>query len=166
MKLLEMTYFYRKSIVMSNTYLLRFQLDKVSSYFKQILQLMKDNESQVKNLRKAMGLSSSELGAKAGISQGRIIQIEKAELTGEVKISTLKQVGASMGLKLVYGFVPETSYEDLLNCEAEKKVNQRINQVDHLMMLHKKKLSDDEKELLKSKYVMEYLAKPRQIWSN
>ena len=151
---------------MSNTYLLRIQLDKVSAYFKQICQLLQENESQVKMLRKAMGLSSSDLAAKAGISQGRIIQIEKAELSGDVKISTLKHVGSSMGLKLVYGFVPETSYEDLLQAEAKKRVEERIDQVDHLMMLHKKKLTQDEKELLHSKYVMEYLAKPRQIWSN
>lgn len=151
---------------MQNTYLLRFQLDKVATYFKQIRQLIKENESQVKMIRKAMGLSSSELGSKAGISQGRVIQIEKAELTGEVKISTLQQVGSSMGLKLVYGFVPESSYEELLNSQAQKKVNERINQVDHLLVLHKKRLNKDEKEMLKAKYLSEYLAKPRQIWSN
>jgi predicted DNA-binding mobile mystery protein A len=67
----------------------------------------------VRSLRLAIGLSGFELGTRLGVSQPRISQIERAEISGSLRLGTLERVGAAMRCQLRYVLIPKEPLEHL-----------------------------------------------------
>ncbi len=80
-------------------------------------------------------MSSSELARRAGLSQPRVTQIEKAEPAGAVKVETLERIAAALDCRLVYAFVPHTSLEDAVRNRARNKATRQLAVVAHTMKL-------------------------------
>jgi len=80
-------------------------------------------------------MSSSELARRAGLSQPRVTQIEKAEPTGAVKVETLERLAEALDCRLVYAFVPRTSLEHTVRDRARAKATKQLAVIAHSMRL-------------------------------
>lgn len=60
----------------------------------------------IRNVRLALGMSGVDLARRMGISPSRVSQLERAEPTGEIKVTTLERAADAMGCDVVYVFVP------------------------------------------------------------
>lgn len=70
-------------------------------------------------LRQALGMSLRQLGKRMGITPQSVKEIEEREKAGTISLNVLKQVGNSLGLKLIYGFIPEErSLEEIIEKRA------------------------------------------------
>jgi len=58
------------------------------------------------NIRVALGMSLSQLGIIVNKTPQGIRDIELREMTGNITIASLEQIGKQLNMKLVYGFVP------------------------------------------------------------
>jgi predicted DNA-binding mobile mystery protein A len=63
-------------------------------------------EGWLRSVRVAIGLSGYELGARLGVGQARISQLERAELRGSLRLGTLERVAAAMRCQLRYVLIP------------------------------------------------------------
>lgn len=87
----------------------------------------------VKAIRDALGMTTTQLAKKLGVTHPRILQIEKDE--SNLSISTLEKTADALGCKLVYALVPKTSLEEMAYNQARKKAIKIMAEVTHNMAL-------------------------------
>jgi transcriptional regulator with XRE-family HTH domain len=63
-------------------------------------------------------MSAVELARRAGISDARVSQIERAEVGGSLRTSTLELLATALESRFVYAVLPNSSLEDLVLRQA------------------------------------------------
>ncbi len=81
--------------------------------------LKKPPQGWIRTIREALGMTSTQLERRMGLSQPRIIQMEKIEKN--LKIATLKKAATALGCRLVYALVPNEPIEEKLRDRAREK---------------------------------------------
>ena len=79
-------------------------------------------------MRKAMGMSLTELSKLVNLSVPTISQAEKREVEGKVTISTLKKLAQAMECDFVYSFVPKKSVTETILDKAREKARMRLDE--------------------------------------
>lgn len=119
----------------------------------------------IKAIREALGMTSGDLASRVGVNQSRIIHMEKAESDGNIKISTLKKIADALDMDFVYGFVPQTSLNEMVNQQAKKIALQKMGRLDQTMRLEMQELSMEEKEKALQDMVDRILVdEPKDFW--
>ena len=126
--------------------LIRKQLDKKLKKLKPLLKMPMPSGGWINAIREGLGMTLEDLGNQVGLDKSRIYRIEQAEVNGDVKLSTLKKMADGLGLKFVYGFVPEQDLEEVVHEQARKIAKKRLSRVDHSMKLELQGVSDKEQE--------------------
>jgi len=99
----------------------------------------------VKAIREALGMTTTQLAKKLGVTHPRILKIEKDEKS--LSLSTLEKVADAMDCKLVYALVPRTSLEEMTYNQARKKALVIMSKVSHNMALENQMSTYDKAEL-------------------
>jgi len=58
--------------------------------------------SQIQQVRERLGLSTSQLAHRMGISQSSVVRLEQSERRGTISISSLKRATEALGCKFSY----------------------------------------------------------------
>jgi predicted DNA-binding mobile mystery protein A len=73
----------------------------------------------VREIRTALGLSQSQLAARAGVSRATVQQMERAEAERRVTLASLDKLAAAMGCRVALAIVPrEGNLEDVRRRQA------------------------------------------------
>ncbi|OQA62476.1 MAG: anaerobic benzoate catabolism transcriptional regulator [Spirochaetes bacterium ADurb.Bin269] len=81
--------------------------------------LKKPPQGWIRTIREALGMTSTQLERRMGLSQPRIIQMEKN--VKNLKIATLEKAATALGCRLVYALVPNEPIEEKLRDRAREK---------------------------------------------
>jgi predicted DNA-binding mobile mystery protein A len=95
--------------------------------------LKKPPQGWIRTIREALGMTSTQLARRMGLSQPRVIQMEKNEKN--LKIVTLEKAAAALGCRLVYALVPDEPIEDMLRDRAREKATALTRKVNVNMAL-------------------------------
>lgn len=68
---------------------------------------MKIYESQIRKLRMKLGLSTTQLAHRLGISQSSALRLEQSEARGAITLATLERVARAMRVRFDYQFIPQ-----------------------------------------------------------
>ena len=119
----------------------------------------------IKTIRTALVMTSTQLAKRAGLSQSRIIHMEKAEIDGNLKLSTMKKVAEALDMRFVYGFIPNQSLEQMVHDQALKVALKRMDKLNHTMRLEEQELSGEEKaEALNDLIQKILIEQPKDFW--
>lgn len=144
--------------------LIRQQIDSKLMQMKELGQLKADS-GWIKLIREALGMTTTQLGKRAGIDQSRITRLEKAETEGDLKLSSLKKMAEGLDMQFVYAFVPKTSLETMVQEQAMKIALKRMQKVSHTMKLEDQELSETEKAKVLEDLVQKILIEePKDFW--
>lgn len=147
--------------------LIRSQLNKKLSKLKPILNMPVPKGGWVKTIRTALGMTTYDLANKTNLDQSRISRIESSEARQEIKLSTLKKMADGLGVKFVYGFVPEQDLEEIVLEQAKKIARKRLDRIDHSMKLELQGVSEPEQEESLNDLVDKILIdKPKNFWDD
>lgn len=106
----------------------------------------------IKAIRNALGMTLKQLAERLDVSHNRVIAMERDEVSGNIKLSTLERVADALGCDFVYAFVPRENLEDVAYKQAEKKARKLLNLAEYNMQLENQgsnSLDNDElKELI------------------
>lgn len=145
--------------------LIREQLDQKLNSIKEAVSSSMPSQGWIKSIREALGISTAQLGKKVGIDQSRISRIENAEMTGEVKLSTLMKIAKSMDMQLVYAFVPKNSLEDMVHQQARQIALKRMKRLNTTMRLEEQELSSEQKQKALEDMVNKIMIdEPKDFW--
>ena len=104
----------------------------------------------IKAIREALGLTTAQLGRKLGVSQPRIVKIEKSEANGSITLDSLERAAQALDCRVVYALVPRESLGNIIEKRAHQKAKKRLESTSHTMALEAQRPEpDDENEQLK-----------------
>lgn len=93
-------------------------------------------------LRKALGMSASEVAARAGVSRNAIYQAERNERDGAITINQMRKLADAMGGRFVYAIVPDGGrVETVIAAQARRKAAARVQRAGTHMALEKQSLT-------------------------
>jgi predicted DNA-binding mobile mystery protein A len=93
-------------------------------------------------LRKALGMSGSEVAARAGVSRNAVYQAERNERDGAITINQMHKLAQAMGGRFVYAIVPEEGAVDtVIRAQARRKAEARVQRASTHMALEQQSLT-------------------------
>jgi predicted DNA-binding mobile mystery protein A len=100
----------------------RAQLATESRAFPRMKDTAKPRAGWVREIRTALGLSQSQLAARAGVSRATVQQMERAEAQRRITLASLDKLAAAMGCQVALAIVPRSgSLEDIRRRQAAGK---------------------------------------------
>ena len=129
----------------SNRKLLIEQLDQKLQPFQQTETIVVPSKGWIHTIRTTLNMTMAQLGNTLNITRQGVRNIEESEAKGSISINSLKEVGKSLDLKLVYGFVPKDGNIDhLITIKAEKLARKIVLRTNQNMKLEDQGISDEK----------------------
>lgn len=117
-------------------------LDKKTFDLKSAKNIVSQPSAWIKTVREAIGMTVSQLAARLGVTQPRITKMESNE--DNLKLSTMKKVAEAMNCEFVYYFKPRTTFQNLVDEQAQKKAAEVLKTVNLNMALENQEIAEDE----------------------
>ena len=122
----------------------RRHLDKRLSGFERLSSFSIPPRGWVRAIRDALGMTAAQLGRRLGVSQPRVAEIEKAEISGAITLESLRRAANALDCQLVYAFVPREPLETMVGVRAEVVARKRLGQIVHSMTLEAQRPDQDD----------------------
>jgi len=122
----------------------RKQLDKRLNLLQNVDILARPPRGWIKAIREALGMTTAQLGKRLGVSQPRVIGIEKAEVSGSIKLESLERAARALDCRLVYALVPKKPLESLVEDRARELAKKRLRATSHSMALENQRVDKDD----------------------
>lgn len=87
--------------------------------------------TRIKDLRKALHMSSKQLAAKLGKAPSTFSELERRELTGNITIQSLQEIANSLDCNFHYEFKPKTPVSEQLLSQALKEIKDELGDEHH-----------------------------------
>ena len=117
-------------------------LDKKTSDLKSAKNIVPQSSGWIKTVREVIGMTVSQLAARLGVTQPRITKMESNE--DNLKLSTMKKAAEAMNCEFVYYFKPKTTFQNLVDEQAQKKAAEVLKTVNVNMALENQEIAEDE----------------------
>ena len=138
----------------------RKQLDKRLNLLQNVDILARPPRGWIKAIREALGMTTAQLGKRLGVSQPRVLGIEKAEVSGSIKLESLERAAHALDCRLVYALAPRKPLEYLVEDQARELAKKRLQATSHSMALEDQRVDEaDEQEHLE-RLVQKLLTQP------
>ncbi len=102
------------------------------------------SEGWLKTVRKALGMSGSQLAIRLGVTKGRVSQAESAELSGSATLKSMQNMAQAMDCRFVYAVIPEKEIESVIKDRAVLKAKEQVRAASTQMALESQALSDEQ----------------------
>ena len=115
----------------------------------------------IRAIRDAMGMTAAQLGARMGISQPSVVELERNERSGTIRFESLRRAAAALDCTLVYAFVPNGTLGSQVRAQAERVADEDLARVDRSMSLEDQSSpasTDAREELIRQ------LIESRRLW--
>ncbi len=118
----------------------------------------------VRAIRQALGMSTTELAARIGVTQSRISALEQGEVEGTIKLETLRRAAEALDCDLMYALVPRTTLSEAVRRQARRKAGAHLRTVQHHMRLEDQEVIGGDADELED--VSRELIDRRGLWSD
>ncbi len=145
--------------------IIRDQYKTISQQLIDFNEIKRPKEGWIRSMRKALGMSGPQLAKRIGLSSSQISQMERLEIQDRITLKQLRKVADSLDCDLMYGFVPRTDIDQIIETQAMKKARDLVYKTDTQMKLEKQQLSsqDLEQNVVRETKKMLYEL-PRDLW--
>ena len=142
------------------------QVDKKLLDFKSVKNNILPQKGWIYSIRTALKMSMRQLGNRLNITPQSIKEIEEREKNGSITIKSLREAGAALEMKLVYGFIPKSgSIEKMIENRATELAKEIVLRTSHSMQLEDQKNNQKRLEKAiknKSKEIKDKM--PKYLW--
>jgi predicted DNA-binding mobile mystery protein A len=119
----------------------------------------------VRAIRDALGMTTTQLAERMGISQPRVTDIEKREMQDALTLATLRKAAEALDCTLVYALVPNRPLEDTVRERAKAIAEARLARVHHTMALEDQAVPLSYLTKERDRLVTQILQEgPRRLW--
>jgi predicted DNA-binding mobile mystery protein A len=120
------------------------QVDESIKHWQGLLNQTPPKGGWVKSIRQALGMSTSQLGRRMGLSRQGVTDLEKREVRRVVTLAALMKAAEAMNAELVYAIVPRKSLAEAVRDQARTTADRQLKRVAHSMRLEAQHVSSDE----------------------
>ena len=123
------------------------------------------NKGWIRAVRDALGMSSTELAARMGVSQQVVSEIERSERLATARLETLARAANAMECDLFYSLVPRRSLEETVRARARRKAVRHLDHVGHHGRLESQEVSTQE-FAAQVEELTDWFADRRGLWTD
>ncbi len=120
------------------------QLDAQLKSLQPLRALAVPRSGWIREIRRALGMTSTQLAARLGRTKQLAGALERAEAEGKVTLGSLRRAANAMGCDVVYAIVPRESLEKVVDQQAYAKAAAIMDRTSHSMWLERQATSDEE----------------------
>jgi len=118
------------------------QLDRKLKPFSGSELVIVPNNGWINSIRTTMNMTLEQLGKKLNMTKQGAKRIEESEAAGTITINSLREVGNTIDMKFVYGFMPnDGSIDSLLDRKSRNLAEKIILRTNHNMMLENQEIN-------------------------
>lgn len=127
----------------------RRQLDKRLNLLRDSNAITRPPRGWIKAIREALGMTTAQLASRIGVSQPRVVAIEKAEKNSSITLDSLERAARALDCRVVYALIPRKPLNDLVEDRARTVAEKRLQSTRHSMALEGQSVdrSDEEEQL-------------------
>lgn len=89
----------------------------------------------IRAIRDALGMPAADLARRMGVTGATVRALEKSEITGGIRLSSLRRAAEAMDCTLVYAFIPNRGLEATVREQAKKALERQAWRVHQTMLL-------------------------------
>ena len=143
----------------------REHLDSIFEHWRLLPARHKPGRGWVRAIREALGMTTTQLGSKLGVSQSRVVAMEGAEHTGSLTIKNLERAANALDCELVYALVPRRSLQVMVEERVKQKAISSIAAISHSMMLEDQTVGDEATAVQLEQLIQKMMQSARSnIW--
>ena len=117
----------------------------------------------LKTIREFLGMTTTQLAKRIGVSQPRVFAMEKNEKN--IKISTMERIADALDCDFVYAIVPREKFDDIIYKQAQKKAKKILTKFNKNMELKNQLDEKDALDTILKDIVKDLLYKnARKLW--
>lgn len=140
-------------------------LDKRLSALRPLVKSARPPKGWLRAVRDALGMTTAQLARRIGVTQPRIIELEKAEVGGTVTLNSLQRAAEALGCRVVYALVPIRPLAQVVLDRAEQLADKQLASVHHTMSLEDQAVRDKQaNKELRRRFLEDLLRKPARLW--
>ncbi len=145
--------------------LIREQLQRSLTTLEPLKTFTRPTKGWIRAIRDALGMTGRQLAQRMHVQTARIAELEQAEISGNVTMSSLRRAAEAMDCELVYAFMPRKNLDEIMRRRAIESVKAALQQANHSMLLENQAL-DPKENLQVFRSRVEELIKlpPRGFW--
>ena len=125
----------------------RRQLDKRLNLLRDSYELTRPPRGWIKAIREALGMTTAQLARRIGVSQPRVVAIEKAEKNASITLDSLERAARAMDCQVVYALIPRKPLNDLVEERAHIVAEKRLKSTRHSMALEAQSVDKSDEEV-------------------
>lgn len=145
----------------------RRNLDKKLATLQNVDLFVRPPRGWIKAIREALGMTTTQLGKRLGVTQSRVIAIEQAEAKNSITLNSLEKAAQAMDCQLVYVLLPRKPLEKQVREQAENLSRKQIESTRHTMALEAQAIDKADEEELRKRLVEKILEKAgSELWKN
>ena len=111
------------------------QLEERLERVRDLAALESPQDGWVRTLRQALGMTTSQLASRMGVTRQAVLQMEAAERKQTVTWSTLRKAATAMECEVVYAVVPKGSLNQVLLRRGRTLAEKHVERIAHSMRL-------------------------------
>jgi predicted DNA-binding mobile mystery protein A len=119
----------------------------------------------IRAIREALGMTTAQLAKRMDVRQPRVVELEKAEVSGNVTMQSLERAAEALGCRVVYTFVPLKPLTTTLEERALQLAERQLSSVEQTMRLEEQAVDDDvQRRRTLKRLADELLQRPARLW--
>jgi predicted DNA-binding mobile mystery protein A len=140
-------------------------LDKRFQALRPLATAARPPKGWLRAIRDALGMTTGQFASRLGVSQPRVVQLEKSEIDGSVTLNTLERAAAALGCRVVYAIVPERSLDEMIRARANLIADRQSTVVEQTMRLENQEVHDKTARAEQRRRLLDELfAHPSRLW--
>lgn len=148
----------------SNNTLARRQLEARLQRLRPLVEEPRPHRGWIRAIRDALGMSSTELAARMGVSQQTVPDLERSELQDTIKLATLRRAADALDCDLAYVLVPRTTLNEAVEAQARRKAARHLGRVAHHSRLEDQAVEDHDAAAQLDELAARFIDR-RGLWS-
>lgn len=128
--------------------------------------IVRPREGWIRTLRKALGMSASQLASRIGIGKAQVSQMERMETEDRITLKQLRRVADALDCDLYYALVPRRPIADYLHQQAQQKAKMLVDKAHIQMALEAQQLpAANLQRLIDAETARLLREMPRELWN-
>lgn len=141
------------------------QLDKRLNGLRLLTKATRPSRGWIRAVREALGMTTAQLAKRMDVRQPRIVELEKAEASGNITMRSLERAAEALGCQVVYALIPREPLTTTLEQRALQVAERQLSSVEQTMRLEAQGVDDQaQRKRTLERLADDLLRRPARLW--
>jgi predicted DNA-binding mobile mystery protein A len=141
------------------------QLDKRLNELRLLTKATRPSRGWIRSVREALGMTTAQLAKRMDVRQPRIVELEKAEASGNITMRSLERAAEALGCQVVYALIPREPLTTTLEERALQVAERQLSSVEQTMRLEAQGVDDQaQRKRTLERLADDLLRRPARLW--